>query len=243
MQENYEQQYHALMSTSERLNPNVLTQKKAKIDRYFQSIGIPTKALQQIFQENRISLYTADVRSIIGSNMVNFVGTDSSVIVLDRRFYNDPTNQATVNTQITHELLHSVSRRQNNGAWLIMGHSESGYAGIYEATDQMFAELIENHQLNPQEDYLYFVKRAMKTVSSITHVSRIARQFLNQDKALEGEIQRLTKDPSWFPTFVSNMQHSYDCAKEIWYQKSDKKNELDSSNNTIAEQLNYLSSL
>jgi very-short-patch-repair endonuclease len=238
--ENYEQQYHTVMHTSKELDSSVLTQKKAKIDNFFQNIGVQTKDLQQTFQENRISIYTAEVQGIIGSNMVNFVGTDSSVIVLDRGFYHDPKNKAVVDTQITHELLHNPSRLWRDKTWFVMGHSEPGYIGIYEATAQMFAEMIENHQLNAEEDYIYFVKSAMKTVSSITHVSTVARQFLNQDRSLEWEIQRLTKNSSWFPTFVDAMQNSYDCSKAVLYQGLDKKTEIDSANKIIIEQLKYL---
>lgn len=238
--EKYEQQYHTVMHTSKELDSNVLIQKKTEINNFFQNIGIQTKDLQQTFQENRISLYTAEVKSIIGSNMVNFVGTDSSVIALDKKFYYDPKNQIVVNTQITHELLHSISRKWKDRKWFIMGHSEPEYLGIYEATDQMFAEIIENHQLSPKEDYLYFVKSAMKIVSSVVHVSAVARQFLNQDRSLEWEIQRLTKNSSWFPTFVDAMKNSYDCSKAIRYQGLDKKTELDSANKIIIEQLKYL---
>ena len=237
--EKYEQQYHAVMHTSKELDPNVLTQKKAEIDIFFQNIGIQTEELQRTFRENRISLYTADVRGIVGSNMVNFVGTDSSVIVFDRDFYNDPKNQAVVDVQATHELLHSVSRRWKDGSWFVMGHSEPGHLGVYEATDQMFAEMIKNHQLSPEEDYLYFVKSAMKIVRSVVHVSRVARQFLNQDRSLEWEIQRLTGNSSWFQTFVGAMQNSYDCSKAIKYQGLNKKIELDSVNKTIIDQLRY----
>lgn len=238
--ENYEQQYHAVMHTSKELDPGILDQKKVKIENFFQGIGVPTSDLHQAFQEKKISLYTAETRSIANTNMVNFVGTNSSVIVLDRNFYNDPRNQAIVGTQITHEVSHSISRLWKDNNWFVMGHSETGYSGIYEATTQMFIELIENHQLSCEEDYLYFVKNAMKTVSDVVHISRVARQFLNQDRSLEWEVQRLTKNPSWFPTFVNAMQTSYDCAKAIWYQTADRKPELNSVNKIIIQQLKQL---
>lgn len=240
--ETYEQQYHTVMHTSKELDSGVLDQKKIKIENFFQEIGISTTGLHQTFQEKHFSLYEGEVRSILGSNMENFDGTDSSVIVLDKKFRNNPKNQIIINTQLTHELLHSVSilRRGKDKPYFIMGHPEPGYSGMYEASIQMFAELIEGYQLTPEEDYLHFVKNAMKTVSDIVHISRVARQFLNQDRSLEWEIQGLAKNLSWFPTFTSAMQTSYDCSKAIWYQGADKKSELNSANKIIVEQLKQL---
>jgi len=213
MSKDYKQEYEELIKTRKYLDYNIIKDKKRNSWNYFRSLDICLKNLEKNMTNN-IFLYSAPLKEIHGTNMANWPIINGSEIYLDTCFLLDNANIEIINCQLTHEVLHSLSRKIGGGKnWF--NHNEDIYEGIDEFTTQFFTEEIEKTELNEKEDYLYFGKNIMRNLSDIIGIDKLSSQYLNNDRNFEVTFNSLSTVS--FLEFANCMNTIYELSKKEKY--------------------------
>ena len=211
----YLDEYIELARYGKSLGEEVGRDKKRSAWEYFRSeLMIPMANIEDNLSKQFI-VYVSDVKRIHGSNMSCWPFKDKTEIFVDKELY---TNQFDlVNVQLQHEVLHGLSQRRN-GTLNSFGHpldANNIYIGIDEAVTQMFAEDISDYRLPKQDDYLYFVKNAMRIVKVFFGSVDIANQYMNGDLSFEKKFNEFTNNR--FEAFAVSMKNIYLLHKKEFY--------------------------
>ena len=216
---NLDEQYRKLEQTRMILNPRIITSKKDSIKRYFRNFqDVDLTNLEQKIKDT-IILYRAPLIQIHGSNMTNWPTNNGDDIYIDINFLTKRENDDIIKHQLTHEVMHSLCRRDNKK--MMFGHEfdkNSEYLrGINEAVTQIFTDDIENKILSQEEDYLYFVKNIMRVIKNLIGSSLLINQYLNNDMLFEEKFNEFTDNN--FEDFAFIMNQIYKLSKEKYYRK------------------------
>ena len=209
--------YNELASAGTHLDSSFLLPYKTKIIDYFMSLGQVLPAFPYM---RRVCITSAlcaatDARVF---DFVHFNANKSAIahktLFIDETVYND-ANALSLDSQITHCLLRDVTKtwQSSESKWQMLGHTEQYFLAMHEATLQMLAEQIENQALVESENPLFFLKSVMRVIKVLVGEEKVASQLLNNTKALEAEISRLTNNAFDFNALAFEMQKSYDLTK------------------------------
>lgn len=210
-----EEQYRLLEQTRMLLNPKIIQEKKRKIWEYFRIIpGVSVSNMEERMKLNTI-LYRAPLFKIHGSYMVNWpINNNGDDIYIDQEFVIDKTKENVINQQLTHETIHSLCRTNDRKRFGHVTSNDNEYLrGINEAATQIFTDNIENHVLEEQEDYLFFIKGVMRLISDAMGPSYLANQLLNNNTAFEEKFNEITENKFYDFAFILNDIYKLDKAK------------------------------
>lgn len=218
MAPNYEQEYRALQASRREYNKDSLNGKKLAAWEYFRKLT-RVQNLEKRLQQTP-PIYLAPVKRIHGSRMVNWPTKTGEEIYIDNEFAQQPENAGVVSHQLTHELLHSLSKNDTENQFF--GHDIKDFpeiTGINEAATQLFTDDIQGKVLSEEVDYLYFVKGSLRTMATIIGKDKLASQYLNNDnpadkssdKSFEEAFDKLTNNR--FRDFASTINTIYKLEK------------------------------
>lgn len=220
----YDDMHDELVELRKEQPIDIINLKKRMVWQYFgYSLSVPIYNLEKNISR-KFSLFYAPVRQIKGTNMTCWPLDDETEIYIDENFAIN--NPQTANVQTTHEVLHGLSQMKGKYQYFF-GHQYQGgknslYSGLNEATTQLFAEDIEQHRLNENEDYLYFVKNVMRIMKVAFGIDKLANQYLNNDTQFEQAFDKSTNGK--FSSFASMMNDIYLLSKAKHYSKISDEN-------------------
>ena len=204
--EKLNKQYEEFVNVRKNLDEKIIYNKTKNVYNYFKNLCSIDNLKKNL--EVKTVLYSAPVERIHGSCMVTWpVNENLTEIYLDENFISKEKNKEVVNSQITHELLHSLSNKIEDESSYLFNCKGNKLQGIDEATTQMFTEEIEGIRLNRYQDSLYFLKNVMRVLKHVVGTDKIASQYLQNDNSFEEEFNKLSNNK--FNEFASLMNYVY----------------------------------
>lgn len=232
---NFNEEYRKLQQTRILLDPTIISNKKSKILGYFMNFDatVDLSNLKNRIYSN-IILYKAPLFQIHRSNMLNCSTPNSDEIYIDEKFLITKGNEDIIIHQLTHETLHSLCK--GNNRHMVFGHiitSDNEYMkGINEAVTQIFTDDIENSELGPKDDYLYFIKNIMRIMKNTVGPEFLVNQYLNNNSSFEDRFNEITNEK--FNDFAFIINNIYKLNKEKHYGTiNEKQNETLISNQDL----------
>ena len=210
-----QEQYIELQKSRKIQSSDILKSKKTIAWEFFRNYTNVSN-LEKNLSLNFV-LYLAPLKTIRGTNMVNWPNGANNEIYVDEIFATN--NPKLMNVQLQHEVLHGLSR-SNNGQELCFGHQynkddTSNYTGLNEATTQMFAEDMSGVRLDENSDYLYSIKNIMRVMKAIFGINDIASQYLNNSNDFDNHFNEVTSFK--FEPFTLLMNDVYILSKNSNY--------------------------
>lgn len=210
----YKAEYNQLLNNRTALpNYNELVKNlKRKAWEYFRNLTNVTN-LESNMSRN-ITVYSAPLLEIHGSNLVNWPVDNDNEIYIDENFLKDPNNANIIVCQIMHEISHGLSQFKNKKQ-LFFGHKVEECQGIEEATTQMYAEDITGIRLSEEEDYMFSIKTFMRICKILVGEDKLASQYLNNDLSFEEKFNNISSGK--FMEFANAMNSIYRLCKQRKY--------------------------
>lgn len=217
----YKEEYNLLLNSRTALpNYNELVKNlKRKAWQHFGSIT-STTSLESNMSKN-ITVYSAPLLKIHGSNLVTWPVANGNEIYIDENFLKDPNNADILVCQIMHEICHSLVNNKKDGVQQFFGHigDKTEMIGLNEAATQMYAEDITGIRLSEDEDYLILVKTCMRVCKILIGEQYVASQYLGNDLSFENKFNEITGGK--FDAFTGMMNTLYNLSKKCYYDENE----------------------
>lgn len=210
----FKAEYNQLLNSRTALpNYNELVKNlKRKAWEYFRNVTNVTNLESNMSRD--ITVYSAPLLEIHGSNLVNWPVNNDNEIYIDENFLKDPNNANIIVCQIMHEISHGLSQFKNKKQ-LFFGHKVEECQGIEEATTQMYAEDITGIRLSEEEDYMFSIKTFMRICKILVGEDKLASQYLNNDLSFEEKFNNILSGK--FMEFANTMNSIYRLCKQRKY--------------------------
>lgn len=210
----FKAEYNQLLNSRTALpNYNELVKNlKRKAWEYFRNVTNVTNLESNMSRD--ITVYSAPLLEIHGSNLVNWPVNNDNEIYIDENFLKDPNNANIIVCQIMHEISHGLSQFKNKKQ-LFFGHKVEECQGIEEATTQMYAEDITGIRLSEEEDYMFSIKTFMRICKILVGEDKLASQYLNNDLSFEEKFNNILSGK--FMEFANAMNSIYRLCKQRKY--------------------------